>query len=146
MEYTPTKYIFLFLIISTSCLHGTWCRSVDRTCFFVRKFHVYVVNKLPPNSPPFAVRCQSKDDDLGNRTVGINQMYDFTFCENPYTTLFFCHLWWNGKSLAFDAFNNAWQDNRCVHGDCYYEARADGIYFSGHYPPEDDIFKKYNWP
>lgn len=133
------KY-YLFLLIVSSCLLQT-----TTSCVFVPKYTVYVANNLPPNTPPLLLHCASKNDDLGNHTLSINQEFRFAFCEQPLVTLFYCRFQWNGKNLPIDVFNASWKDNRCRYNHlCYYGARSDGIYFSVQYP-STEFYKLYSW-
>ncbi|EYU37414.1 hypothetical protein MIMGU_mgv1a020317mg, partial [Erythranthe guttata] len=68
--------------------------------------HVYVsvYNNLPENTPPMLLHCQSKNDRLGYHTLAKGENFDFDFCP-VWRTLFFCHVWWNGKDIAFDVYS-----------------------------------------
>lgn len=128
------KYYFFLLIVS-SCLLQT-----ITSCFFVHKYAVYVVNNLPPNTPPLFLHCASKDDDLGNHTLPINQHFRFAFCKNAFATLFFCRFRWNGKDKALNVYDSSWKYNRCQYDVCYYALKSDGVYFSISYPPKELTF------
>ncbi|KZV38375.1 hypothetical protein F511_19896 [Dorcoceras hygrometricum] len=77
------------------------------------------------------VHCASKNNDFGNHTLTTDQEFEFSFCLEIFSTLFFCHIWWQNKDSAFDAYNAKWLDNPCIGPNCTYEARPDGIYLSG---------------
>ncbi|EYU37413.1 hypothetical protein MIMGU_mgv11b018988mg [Erythranthe guttata] len=49
------------------------------------------------------LHCQSRDDRLGYHTLAKDERFDFTFCP-VWRTVFFCHVWWNGKDIAFDVY------------------------------------------
>ncbi|XP_073304672.1 S-protein homolog 5-like [Primulina huaijiensis] len=117
---------------------------VNETCFFP-KGHVYIADKLPPDLPYLDLHCKSKDDDLGKQTLTIDGIFHFSFCENPFSTVFYCQFWWNGKTVGFNVYEWDMAKYYCKFYDCYYEARADGIYFSGYYPPRD-MMKWADWP
>ncbi|KAL7148274.1 hypothetical protein ABFS83_06G167200 [Erythranthe nasuta] len=138
------NYLLLFLIILSSNLLQITIASIEkRTCAFSPKYDVYVANNLPPDSEPLLVHCASKDDELGYHNVTVNRDFHFNFCEIPHT-LFFCHLWWNNKDVAFDVYNARWKHNICIDFKCYWVAKSDGIYFSGYYPPRE-LELKYSW-
>ncbi|KAI3448062.1 hypothetical protein Pfo_004727 [Paulownia fortunei] len=141
MKYTMSKYLLHFFILSTVLLQAT--ASEKRKCFFSRDYTVYVVNQLPSNSPPLLLHCASGDDDLGNHTLTVGQNFNFDFCIN-FKTLFFCHLWWNGKTLSFDVYNSFWHTKSCPKGVCDWVVKSDGIYLSKYYPPKE-LIKEYNW-
>ncbi|GFQ07435.1 hypothetical protein PHJA_002887600 [Phtheirospermum japonicum] len=98
------------------------------------KFTVHIVNNLPPNSPPLSLHCASKNDDLGHHNLTTNQDFHFSFCDNPFSTLFFCRFQWNNKNTSFDVYSAGWKYNRCEYGVCGYGVKSDGIYFSLYYP------------
>ncbi|KAI3467765.1 hypothetical protein Pfo_024428 [Paulownia fortunei] len=141
MYYIVSKYLLQIFILSTFVFQAT--ASEKRFCLFTLKYAVHVVNNLPPNSPSLLLHCASGNDDLGNHTLTANQDFHFDFCIN-FKTLFFCHLWWNGKNIAFDVYSYKWPTQRCVDGVCYWAAKSDGIYHSKHYPPKD-LTKEYSW-
>uniref|UniRef100_M1DD62 S-protein homolog n=1 Tax=Solanum tuberosum TaxID=4113 RepID=M1DD62_SOLTU len=99
------------------------------------KQEVHIHNDLPQNTPQLEVHCASGDDDLGHRYPGIGTEFNWSFCPT-FSTLYFCHFWWNGKDLRFDVFNNS---DACVrnrgHGfipydtsDCHWQVKDDGFY------------------
>ncbi|KAI3472917.1 hypothetical protein Pfo_029222 [Paulownia fortunei] len=135
------KYLLQFFILLTFLLQVM--ASEKRFCLFSRHVKVYVVNGLPPNSPPLLMHCASGDNDLGHHTLTTGQNFHFGFCVSL-TTLFFCHLWWNGKNIAFDVFDSFWPNQLCMNNVCYWEAKSDGIYNSKHYPLKN-LTNKYNW-
>ncbi|KAL8038043.1 hypothetical protein ABFX02_11G077900 [Erythranthe guttata] len=132
---TMNKYLLQTFLISSFIV------QTMSVCFWGAHVKVKVVDNLPPNSPQLFMHCASADDDLGNHTLTNGQDFHFKFCFNG-RTLFFCHLWWNGKQRAFDVYNSrTCQDNK---GICYWEARSDGIYHSEDNPP-NDAYKVYDW-
>ncbi|KAI3470479.1 hypothetical protein Pfo_027142 [Paulownia fortunei] len=140
MNYTIIKCLLLSFILFANNFQAL-------ACFFnsIYKFEVHVVNNLPPNTEPLLLHCASKDDDLGNHTLTLNQDFHFQFCLKPLFTLFFCRLRWGKKNKSFDVFNARWVPViPCTHHQCYWAAKSDGIYFSGSYPP-DKLVKKYDW-
>ncbi|GFQ04715.1 hypothetical protein PHJA_002615500 [Phtheirospermum japonicum] len=136
---------FLQILILSSIILQTTAISDKRICFLSRRIRIYVVSQLPLDSPPLTLRCQSGNDDLGIQTLYTGQGFTFNFCIN-FTTLFFCHLRWNGKDLSFEVFNNTGKDKaKCdANGKCYYQARSDGIYFANDEPPKE-LNKIIDW-
>ncbi|KAI3469942.1 hypothetical protein Pfo_026605 [Paulownia fortunei] len=115
-----------------------------RSCFFTDEYVVHVANNLYAYSKPMVVHCASADDDLGNHTLSYQKDFNWSFCEQLFhRTLFFCHIWWGSKSVAFDVFTSK-NRRACTSHVCYWEAQHDGIYFSGYYPPKDLILA-YSW-
>ncbi|GFQ03566.1 hypothetical protein PHJA_002500400 [Phtheirospermum japonicum] len=122
---------------------------------------VYVVNNLPPNSL-LNLHCQSKDDDLGDHTLAVNQVFNWsfyddlgnktlrvnenfhwTFCQNFFgRTLFFCHFYWGSKQRVFTVFKtNPFKGSYVTH---YWLAKKDGFYFSNDNVTQT-FTKKYDW-
>lgn len=123
------KFIFLFFFFITNS--SLAFPQEKKRCFWTPKYTVQLLNKLPPDSPPLYARCQSKNDDLGNQTIGVNQVLSWSFCENFYpNTKYFCHLWWGPKYLMFDIFN---LPIKVLCGDrvCHWEAQSESLYFEG---------------
>ncbi|KAK6137915.1 hypothetical protein DH2020_028341 [Rehmannia glutinosa] len=136
--------IFKFLLLCFILYNASHFQA--SACFLPRlKYYVYVINNLPPNSTePLKLHCASKDNDLGYHTLTLNQNFNFNFCDNPFATVFFCHLWWGNKNKAFDAYSARWNRNPCIEHHCYWATKSDGIYFSDAYPP-DNLVKGYDW-
>lgn len=126
--------LFLANLLQTMAESKLNCRITD-------KYEVHVVNNLPSN---LRLHCASGDNDLGHHILGRNTDFHWEFCESYLgNTLFFCHLFWGSKDIAFDVFRS--QDKRrCPRGACFYAAKPDGIYFSGYYPPRA-LEKIYDW-
>ncbi|KAL7148192.1 hypothetical protein ABFS83_06G161500 [Erythranthe nasuta] len=121
------------------------------TCYFSSKYAVRVINNLPPNEEAPLVlhlHCASGDDDLGYHKLYVSNGFSWNFCDNIWgTTLYFCHFWWNSrlgpKEKKFDAFTKK-MSSRCTNGVCNWEARQNGIYFSGSGNPTS-WQKMYDW-
>ncbi|KAL7090560.1 hypothetical protein ACP275_12G048900 [Erythranthe tilingii] len=137
MQNTMGKYMLQLLFIASTLLLEA------NSCFLAKPVHVWVANNLPNNSPQLQLHCASRDNDLGDHTLNVGQNYNFKFCARI-RTLFFCHLWWNNKNLAFDVYSQNWgvDYSSAVY---YWEARSDGIYLSQNYPNPTDFTKKYDW-
>ncbi|KAL8051758.1 hypothetical protein ABFS82_06G167100 [Erythranthe guttata] len=118
------KYYFLLSFIVFACLF-----QEGNSCFIFPRVHVSIVNELPPKSEQFFLHCKSKDDDLGNHTVPVNQDFHFDFCVIPWATLFYCNLSWGKRAASFEVYNGRWISVPCQTGkSCVYEVRDDGIY------------------
>ncbi|KAK4730594.1 hypothetical protein R3W88_023582 [Solanum pinnatisectum] len=139
-----TKILFLSIIFLLDLVlaksNGWITNSVE----------VHIINALPPNSKPLALHCKSGDDDLGNKTIPMHDEFDIYFNEKLFGgTLFFCHFWWNSKTIVFDVYNNHVSKNcgvkDIVTDECYWRVQEDGFYFNGHRDPIDRYVKKYDW-
>ncbi|GFP92870.1 hypothetical protein PHJA_001431300 [Phtheirospermum japonicum] len=108
------------------------------------KYAVHVVNNIyPVSSSPLLLHCASGNDELGNHQLYHHQDFHWSFCEQIFhRTLFFCRFRWGSKNIAFEVFNTT-SLSVCKHS-CYWEAHADGVYFSGDYP-RIGLAKMYPW-
>ncbi|CAA0825320.1 Plant self-incompatibility protein S1 family [Striga hermonthica] len=126
------KIVLLLLVIALNTF-----QTSARACFITYKITVRVINNLPSGSEPLIVRCQSKDDDLGYHTLTVNQEFKWSFCERLFGhTLFFCHLWWGSKQVAFDAFRSEkFKDSKILH---FWLAGSTGIWYCNSNDPSDN--------
>ncbi|KAL3616324.1 hypothetical protein CASFOL_039714 [Castilleja foliolosa] len=116
-------------------------------CMFNR-VTFYVVNKLSQSSPPIDLHCASGDRELGYHNIGVGQNFSYSFC-TKFRALYFCHLWWRQKDVAFEVWNHNWHSSACGFTrdhpkTCYWEARDDGVYLAAQYPPQS-FDKLHNW-
>lgn len=111
-------------------------------CGITERYDVQVMNRLP--NPQLRLHCASGNDELGYHNIVTNDNFHWSFCDS-YTgkTLFFCHLWWGNQDISFDVFTSKFGE-KCLRGKCLWEARPDGIYFSGGQQPS--AFRKmHDW-
>lgn len=93
---------------------------------FVRH-HVHIINNLPGD---LILHCQSKDNDLGVRTLHPGEEQMIRFRVNIWmTTHFYCLAQSEWKYKYFDAFKVKRDKFRCGK-QCYWSIRDDGIYYS----------------
>ncbi|KAL3644425.1 hypothetical protein CASFOL_011728 [Castilleja foliolosa] len=136
MNYTTMSMNLCRLLVISVVLFQSFTPSTARY-IMEKPVFVYVKDALPQGSTTLFMHCTSGDDDLGNHTLTTGQDFHFSFCIAEHT-LFFCHLWWNGKNAAFEVFNNhKWTPKMCPNKTCNWEARGDDIYFKNN--------KKYDW-
>ncbi|KAK4359282.1 hypothetical protein RND71_021511 [Anisodus tanguticus] len=113
------------------------------------RFHVHIIDALPPNSK-LILHCQSQNDDLGYKVLHPKAEFNFHFNQKIFGgTLYFCHFWWNGKSISFDVFNSNIA-GKCgqIDGDnleCYWNVQADGFYFGARRNPPPAYEKQHDW-
>lgn len=122
-------YIFIILLLSGPCFAD---------------LHVAIFNSLPSNTAPLGLHCKSGDNDLGQQTLGLSEMYTWSFLENLWgTTLFWCNFWWDGKHAGFHVFDDTLiTDVGDGLAHFVYEARPDGFYF---YTPDPLDHHIYRW-
>ncbi|KAL3615877.1 hypothetical protein CASFOL_040171 [Castilleja foliolosa] len=138
------SYLHFVLIILAANLIAS---ATSKNCTQIEDARtVYIYSYLPPDSPMMRLHCASKDDDLGNHTLALNQRFMFEFCTNEFTTLFYCDAWWGPKHVPFHAYEQRpFLRSNCDPGDtCYWAAKTDGLYFSAFYPPRG-LKKRFNW-
>jgi len=105
---------------------------------------VHIKNELPDNEP-LTLHCQSKDDDLGEHTLAVNEEQSWSFRTNfGETTLFYCDMHWARGHGHFDIFEAFFPMMKaCKFRTCSWFIRGDGLYF---YNLEDDKYMKiYEW-
>lgn len=130
-------FISLFFIVQNHNYANPIINS-DENCFWGKKFHVILSNQLSDknNSQPILVRCQDKTHDLGYHNLHAKEEFDWRFCNNGMSSLYFCHFWWNKQEAVFDAFNEAlkqWCHNN-IPGQgthtCSWAIKDDGFYLA----------------
>ncbi|KAL1542412.1 hypothetical protein AAHA92_26511 [Salvia divinorum] len=143
------KYSLFLLIASSFLLQATSSPDSPPSNCFTKKYAVYIVSHLPPNTPPLHVHCISKDDDLGYHNLTQNVEYRFAFCVKPLVTMFSCRFQWNGKDRGIHVFEASWGNNRCDSlsrdGICYYAVQPEGFYFTNVYPPPKKVGFLCDW-
>lgn len=136
--------LFIFVFLITLNLFQTPTLAEKPKCFFTPGYEVYIVNNLPQQSPPLMIHCASKNNDLGNHTLYLNQEFYFKFCESFIAvTIFSCQFSWDSKKKDLDVFN-ANSRKLCKTGLCYWAAKSDGIYFSNDAKTKA-LQKAYDW-
>ncbi|XP_059310346.1 S-protein homolog 3-like [Lycium ferocissimum] len=114
-------------------------------------YTVHVIDDLSNNDVPLSLRCQSKDNDLGVKTLKVGDDFHFSFHWSIVgETRFYCHYYWGSKQQFFDVINRG-ISNDCKrtdivtnHYDCFWKVHDDGFYFSS----DNSIgsySKKYDW-
>ncbi|KAK6936523.1 Plant self-incompatibility S1 [Dillenia turbinata] len=101
---------------------GYYCKTVCS-----ETVHASVMNRLG-GGEILTVHCQSKDTDLGERSVGDGDEYGWEFSPNVWgTTLFYCDLTWDGGSYHFDAYSFGRDSVRCE-TQCLWIVSGEGMY------------------
>lgn len=135
--------LVILLLISTSFLQTI--AQEKKKCIFTQKYTVYVANNLPTPESILTTNCGSKNDNLGTHNITRGHNVNWSFCNNVLgNTLFWCHLYWGSNHVSVNVFRSD-EREACVNDQCYWEARFDGIYFDGVYPPRASIRRLYLW-
>lgn len=133
--------LFLFFIL------GIIHFDIAFSCFASVGYDIYIKNNM---TQKISVRCQSKDDDIGNHTLGFNNQLHWHFCSNFLdSTLFFCHFWRQQphKEVILDVYNDTIY-HECYgkhddHDRCDWLVAEDGFYLWS--DSKKRWFKKDNW-
>ncbi|CAM6086591.1 unnamed protein product [Calypogeia fissa] len=92
---------------------------------------------------PITAHCQSKDDDLGTRTMQNNEVWDWRFKPNVFgSTLWWCNFWWNSQTACFSVWdiNNAPQYDASIND---WRVAQDGFSL---YDPVKSVWNRfYSW-
>ncbi|GFP88075.1 hypothetical protein PHJA_000951200 [Phtheirospermum japonicum] len=99
------KHLLQFFILFSIVVFQSQACFIGRITFHVR-------NALPKNSPSLKLHCASGSRELGYHNLSVGQGFSYDFCLTL-TSLFFCHLWWMEKDIAFEVFNSDWPQQWC---------------------------------
>ncbi|KAH7849041.1 hypothetical protein Vadar_012091 [Vaccinium darrowii] len=93
---------------------------------------VKITSRVPNKPSPLRVRCQSKDTDIGMHTLYEGEELVWNFRKKLWSTLYFCHFYWNSKDRSCAVFDRRIYTYHCKTElrvtECYWEARPDGFY------------------
>ena len=135
--------VFLFFALATCRIPSmVVSSSVDPNCFLVFRFHMYIINDIPED---IVVHVNSKDDDLGNRTLPLGGSRDWSFCD-LFWTRFRGEFWWGSKYISFNVFDtHVRQDcdteTRSGTRHCYWLIRPEGFYMGS----ENNTWPSGSW-
>ncbi|EYU43800.1 hypothetical protein MIMGU_mgv1a026584mg [Erythranthe guttata] len=111
---------------------------------FGLEYHVHVINGFKKNTKPLMVHCWSKQDDIGQHSLNVDQEITWHFkVRFDGTTLFICDVKQGEHAKHFDAFDAQVEGSKCAEfGKCYWLVAEGGFYFS-----TDNFtwFKQYDW-
>lgn len=143
VNYFVSSLVLILTITGKQCLAST--NTKYQRPF--SKWRVAIVNQLSSNQNLF-VHCKSKDNDLGDHYVPVEQNFQWEFRENAFsTTLFWCTLKTpTNLHASFEVFwreQHDWLSYRCNYTACIWVARDNGIYL--HNTPEGSLELIHNW-
>lgn len=139
------KIIVFSLVILSVLVHTI--NSLPLTAAYT----VHILDMLPNRNDPLKFRCQSKDNDFGDKTLDVGGEFNFSFNWHAFGgTRFYCHYYWGSKQAIFDIVNSD-VSNGCERDDiyknhyqCYWMVQGDGFYFAGHNAAPAYV-KKHDW-
>ncbi|PRQ36892.1 putative plant self-incompatibility S1 [Rosa chinensis] len=142
MSFTAScSCVIITLVLATLTITYSEATAVKWTHWH----NVHVVNGFSRNDEPLIVHCKSKNDDLGDHTLWINQEFRWYFGLNFwFTTLFYCNFKWDSQEKHIDVFNTPDESPlECMENEeCFWKVTEDGFFVS-----VDNInwVKKLNW-
>jgi len=106
--------------------------------------NVYITNNLD-GGEDLNIHCKSKDDDLGQHVLHINQDFKISFGNKLFFgTLFFCSFQWeNGPLLHFDVYDQNRDYYKCY--ECKWSIKKDGPCRFELQPGRSYLRKCYPW-
>ncbi|KAK7374271.1 hypothetical protein VNO80_07699 [Phaseolus coccineus] len=121
-------------VLLLSMLTLVWARHTD----------VYITNHLEGRED-LHIHCKSKDDDLGEHVLHINQAFHISFGTNYFFgTLFFCSFQWgNSPLLHFDVYDQDRDFYKCNH--CEWYVQKDGLCRLEQQRDHSYVRKCYDW-
>ncbi|KAF9591267.1 hypothetical protein IFM89_003218 [Coptis chinensis] len=124
------SYLMFLIVLVAFC----GC-STAKYINFRKATHVFLRNEIG-SGVVLNYHCQSKDDDLGNRTLAYDEEWEWEFKTSIwFNTLFWCRMdWWDDINKvqirgAFDIYYGL-RDIEVCHRHCYRTATYDGVYDS----------------
>ncbi|KAJ0091863.1 hypothetical protein Patl1_26797 [Pistacia atlantica] len=108
------------------------------------KYKVHIINGFTSNENPLITHCKSKDNDLGEHVLWMNNEFMFKFRKNIFgTTCFWCDMRHGSAQKTIDVFRVGHESNKCHGtGNCFWSVREDGFYFSDN---NQSWIKMYDW-
>ncbi|KAM3236222.1 hypothetical protein T459_15220 [Capsicum annuum] len=105
-------------------------------------YELHIVNDLP-NTDTLWYHCASGDKDFGYNKLKVGEDFHFSFSINLlFTTLYFCHFWWDKKQNVFDVFNKGLVSICSRDHTCYWKVKNEGFYAG---PNLDSLQLMHEW-
>ena len=119
-------------------------------CFWSSGWFINVANLI--GKEKVLVHCRSKENDIGEKTIGWNESVHWQFCENIVSpsSLYYCHFYLGNREQTFDVFNGVMKHD-CVEKEkkdfwrCTWLLKSDGFYFVDRTSGTPIQVKKYDW-
>ncbi|CAN8324405.1 unnamed protein product [Cochlearia groenlandica] len=137
-------YVFLALTCQGHVLGDTTTTKQDIIAPKFSQWQVTMVNGLSTQETLF-IHCKSKEDDLGEQYLSVEDRFSWNFGENMiHTTLFWCYI---SKDDGYVNVNVFWDDvilfHRCGWKNCVWTAKRDGVYLRNFATGEDVLSKTW---
>ncbi|KAJ0035715.1 hypothetical protein Pint_25182 [Pistacia integerrima] len=96
------------------------------------KFKVHIINGFLSNRKPLIIHCYSRDDDLGEHTLWMNDSFNFHFRVSLIRfTHFWCFFQWDSHYKRMEVFQLDDEYNLCFDtANCYWLVDEDGFFLS----------------
>ncbi|KAJ0571418.1 putative plant self-incompatibility S1 [Helianthus annuus] len=147
-------FLFFYLFITTNAspivnsqIASPISNTTKKVCMF-SYWTIFIYNEI---KDPIRVHVQSGDDDLGNRTLALNNNENWSFCDT-FKTLFYAHFYWNSRTAFFNVYDTDTSEKYCTKWGfrkprrCFWLVREDGFYVGEHLNPFPQGWTKlHNW-
>ncbi|XP_057497333.1 S-protein homolog 29-like [Actinidia eriantha] len=106
---------------------------------------IHVTSAVPNPPSPLRFRCQSKDNDLGLKTLVEGQEFSWRFqLHVPSVTVYSCHFYWGSKQREFVVYDSS--VTRPLNDyNVYWVAKPDGFYQSNDIGLVNEYKKFFDW-
>ncbi|KAJ0091862.1 hypothetical protein Patl1_26796 [Pistacia atlantica] len=140
-------FFFFFFIFFPTVFHISQSLALafdEDKLIFRMIYRVHIINGFSNNDNPLIIHCYSKDDDLGEHSLLMNDEFKFKFGRNVWTvTRFVCDMRSGLKSKKIIVFLMGDEGKRCRGtGHCFWSIRDDGFYFCN---DNKSWVKRYDW-
>uniref|UniRef100_A0A7N0V9A2 S-protein homolog n=1 Tax=Kalanchoe fedtschenkoi TaxID=63787 RepID=A0A7N0V9A2_KALFE len=112
---------------------------------FLTKLYLTIENLM---DRPVKVHCKSKNNDMGEHTLRHGMRTTFSFRANPFgRTYFWCNVFWKGRWVAFAAYDDDRDSNRCYknHCDCHWAVTSKGPCFWNRNTRRHDLCESWRY-
>ncbi|KAJ0091855.1 hypothetical protein Patl1_26798 [Pistacia atlantica] len=141
---------FSFLVIFLIIFHISQAPALacNEEVVIIRfKYKVHIINGFTSNENPLIAHCKSKDNDIGEHVLWMNNEFKFEFKKNIFgTTRFWCDMRHGSVQKTIDVFRVGHESYESVYchytGNCFWSTREDGFYFSN---DNESWLKRYEW-
>lgn len=136
------------LLLALCCTMTKLSYAKDFGIYLGPKYTLYIHNNLPNNSTaPLVMHCQSKDDDLGWRTLNVGEEFHWSFRVNLWqSTLFFCRMEWEQRVKTITVFTQKHEGHDCETAKnlvpIFWSVQESGFFFRC---KNSAAKKKYPW-
>ena len=142
------NYCLISCLLVIMSMTGNPVSAGSRTMPPFSRWKVVIFNQLNPGQT-LLVHCKSKDDDLGDHLLKVDEQYLWEFKENIIsTTRFWCTFTTSSnKRIVMDVFwpeTHHWLAYRCNNYSCVWVAQDDGMYLTNIPESKRELVRKWD--